>query len=55
VRIQPAIPDLLDKLTIRGLMLAGNRVDLVASGAHARLEGLAPPLSVERVPRERSR
>jgi glycogen debranching enzyme len=55
VRIQPAIPDLLDKLTIRGMKLAGNRVDVVASGAHARFEGLTPALSVERVRRERSR
>jgi glycogen debranching enzyme len=55
VRIQPAIPDLLDKLTIRGMMLAGNRVDVVASGAHARFEGLTPALSVERVPRDRLR
>ena len=55
VRVRPAIPDLLDKLTIRGMMLAGNRVDVVASGAHARFEGLTPALSVERVPRGRLR
>ncbi|HEY5274006.1 MAG TPA: glycogen debranching N-terminal domain-containing protein [Acidimicrobiales bacterium] len=55
VRLQPAVPDLLDKLTIRGLMLAGNRVDVDASGAHARLEGLAPGLRIEHVQRERSR
>jgi glycogen debranching enzyme len=47
VRLQPAVPDLLDKLTVRGMMLAGNRVDLEASGAHARVEGLAPSLRVE--------
>jgi glycogen debranching enzyme len=54
VRVQPAIPDLLDKLTVRGLMLGGNRVDLVASGAHVGFEGLAPALSVEHRQNKRS-
>jgi glycogen debranching enzyme len=55
VRLQPCVPDLLDKLTIRGMVLAGNRVDLEASGAHASLDGLAPSLSVDLDSRERAR
>jgi hypothetical protein len=47
VRLRPAVPDLLDKLSIRGMVLAGNRVDLVASGTHAGFDGLSPSLRVE--------
>jgi hypothetical protein len=37
------------------MMLAGNRVDLVASGTHADFDGLPPSLRLDLDSRERAR
>jgi glycogen debranching enzyme len=55
IRLQPSVPDLLDKLTIRGLVLGGHRVDLVASGVHGAIDGLPSDVRVDVISRSGSR